>query len=212
MSQSIIELAKSNEREPFSRLREAGCDILVATADLIPFIPIGSIVAAAAKGVASVQDYLFCKKIGKFLETIDYSGITDEQINSFRAEINKIPHFEQKINEYLLNLISNAESEDKAKIMGFIFVSSVLKDIDTNMMLRLCSIVNRAYIYDLQSLPMYINKSDENSIAANNFISLGLIDNFVGGIWKDSPSYELNEIGINLFNILSKNNWFNHDQ
>lgn len=96
--------------------------------------------------------------------------------------------------------------------MGFIFVSSVLKDIDTNMMLRLCSIVNRAYIYDLQSLPMYINKSDENSIAANNFISLGLIDNFVGGIWKDSPSYELNEIGINLFNILSKNNWFNHDQ
>lgn len=130
----------------------------------------------------------------------------------FRAEINKIPHFEQKINEYLLNLISNAESEDKAKIMGFIFVSSVLKDIDTNMMLRLCSIVNRAYIYDLQSLPMYINKSDENSIAANNFISLGLIDNFVGGIWKDSPSYELNEIGINLFNILSKNNWFNHDQ
>lgn len=120
----------------------------------------------------------------------------------------KIPNFEQKINEYLLNLINNAESEEKAKIMGCIYVATVLKDIDSDMMLRLCSIVNRVYINDLYSLPQYVKKNNEGSIAANNFIALGLIDSYVGGFWKDEPSYELNEIGFTLYSILDKNSWF----
>ncbi|HJD74458.1 MAG TPA: hypothetical protein K8W04_00145 [Bacteroides reticulotermitis] len=208
MNQSIIELTKKAKREPFTKLRKVGADSLVVIGDLIPLIPLGSITSVVHKGIASIQDYLFCKKMGNFLETLESSDITDEQINNFKAEINKIPNFEQKINEYLLNLISNAESEEKAKIMGYIYVATVLKDIDSDMMLRLCSIVNRAYLSDLYSLPKYVEKTEEGSIAANNFIALGLIDSYVGGFWKDEPSYELNEIGIALHSILYKNAWF----
>lgn len=92
--------------------------------------------------------------------------------------------------------------------MGYIYVATVLKDIDSDMMLRLCSIVNRAYLSDLYSLPRYVKKTEESSIAANNFIALGLIDSYVGGFWVDEPSYELNEIGITLYSILYKSAWF----
>lgn len=208
MNQSIIELTQKARREPFNKLREAGTDLLVVLCDLIPLVPLGSITSAAHKGIVSIQDFLFIKKMGGFLEIVESSDITDEQIKNFKAEINKIPNFEQKINEYLLNLISNAESEEKAKIIGYIYVATVLKDIDSDMMLRLCSIVNRTYINDLNSLPHYVRENNEGSIAANNFIALGLIDSYVGGFWKDEPSYELNEIGLALYSILYKNSWF----
>lgn len=208
MNQSIIELTQKAKRESFNKLREVGTDLLVVLCDLIPLIPLGSITSAAHKGIVSIQDFLFIKKMGGFLETVESSDITDEQINNFKAEINKTPNFEQKINEYLLNLINNAESEEKAKIMGYIYVATVLKDIDSDMMLRLCSVVNRAYINDLNSLPHYVREKNEGSIAANNFIALGLIDSYVGGFWKDEPSYKLNEIGLALYSILYKNSWF----
>lgn len=99
MNQSIIELSKKAQREPFTKLRKVGTDSLVVISGLISCIPLESITSVIHKGIASIQDYLFCKKMGGFLETLESSDITDEQINNFKAEINKIPNFEQKINE-----------------------------------------------------------------------------------------------------------------
>ena len=79
----------------------------------------------------------------------------------------------------------------------------MLEEIDTDMMLRLCSIISKSYVDDLCELPKYISSSTEESFAANNYISWGLIDNFVGGYWVNEPSYELNEIGKTLHRILS---------
>ena len=209
MSRSIIELTQKKKREAFSKLlSDEGKDVLVVVGDLIPFIPLGSLVSVASSGIATIQDYLFCKKIAGFLEKVESAGVTDEQIENYKAEIEKIPNFEQKINEYLLNLINNAESEEKAKIMGYIYVAAVQRKIDSEMMLRLCSIVNKAYLSDLYMLPNYVKKTEESSVAANNFISWGLIDNYVGGIWTDSPSYKLNEVGFLLYYILDGNKWF----
>ena len=53
----------------------------------------------------------------------------------------------------------------------------------------------------------YEDASTIYSIEAMNLINLGLIDNYVGGIWKNEPTYELNETGILLLSILKKENW-----
>lgn len=45
---------------------------------------------------------------------------------------------------------------------------------------------------------------------ARNFINLGLIDNYVGGVWKDMPSFQLNNLGHRLYDILNRNNWFDN--
>lgn len=75
--------------------------------------------------------------------------------------------------------------------------------------LRLGSIVDRVFWEDLKQLPLYYQKEvGDFSIEANNFIGLGLIDNYVGGIWKNAPTCTLNEVGEQLYEILHKYNWF----
>lgn len=84
-----------------------------------------------------------------------------------------------------------------------------LKIIDLKTFLRLSSIVDRGFLEDLKQLPLYYQKDVEDiSIEANNFIGLGLIDNYVGGIWKNAPTCTLNEVSEQLYEILDKYNWF----
>lgn len=101
-----------------------------------------------------------------------------------------------------------SEEDEKAKIMGMIYKTRILNEIDNDMMLRLCSIVYKSYLPDLKKLPYYIEKNNEDSIEANNFINLGLIDNYVGGSWLNEPIWELNDIGNQLYEILNQNKWF----
>ena len=78
------------------------------------------------------------------------------------------------------------------------------------MLLRLCSIIDRAFLYDLLELPKYMKENPNGSNAAYRFINLGLIDNFVGGIWVSEPSFQLNKLGIKLHDILKQNSWFDN--
>ena len=67
----------------------------------------------------------------------------------------------------------------------------------------------KTFVSDLKSLPTFKEPSEEFSIAANEFVNLGLINNESGGYWKDRPTLQLNDIGNTLYSILEKENWFN---
>ena len=92
--------------------------------------------------------------------------------------------------------------------MGYIYKERVYGRIDDEMFLRLCSIVDRAFVFDLRALPKHIEENTEDSVEANSYINLGLIDNYVGGYWKNVPSYVLNKTGIVLHQILNNNGWY----
>lgn len=205
---TIIDITKQTQREAYIKLFDAGKGMTLSLVDLFSFVSIKDMFGAIQESRRAVSDILFYKKVSGFLEEVEKSNVTDHQIENFKLEIRAIDNFEQKIHEYLLNLINNAESEDKARIMGYIYVAAVSKNIDADMMLRLCSIVNRIYIGDLYELPKYVASSGEDSVAANNFIASGLIDSYVGGYWVDAPSYKLNSLGETLYNILNQNKWF----
>lgn len=88
MSRSIIELTQKKKREAFSKLlSDEGKNVLVVVGDLIPFIPLGSLVSVASGGIATFQDYLFCKKIAGFLEKVESAGVTDEQIEAQQLQV-----------------------------------------------------------------------------------------------------------------------------
>lgn len=74
-------------------------------------------------------------------------------------------------------------------------------------MLRLCSIVTRAFLLDLKRLPDYLEENTDISIEAQSFINLGLIDNFLGGVWSNQESCCLNETGKLLHGLLSESGW-----
>lgn len=208
MVSSIIDITKKAQRESFTKAKDTGYEMVALLGNMLPFVPVGDLLTVIRDGFGSVSNVLFFRKLSGFLEVVETSELTDEQIEDFKSSLRLIPGFEQKIHEYLLNLLNCAESEDKAKIMGYIYVAAITKQIDADMMLRLCSIVNSSYLYDLYELPKYVQPSEDDSIAANNFISWGLIDNFVGGVWVTKPTYLLNEIGRILHDILEKNGWF----
>lgn len=73
-----------------------------------------------------------------------------------------------------------AEDDAKADVMGYIYKERVHGRIDDEMFLRLCSIVDRAFVLDLRVLPKYVENNSEESIEVNSYINLGLIDNYVG--------------------------------
>ena len=178
---------------------------IVETYKDIPYI--GSVIKLGRIG-CKYYELFFIRKLAKFLEKeTEISEIEKEEfLNSLG------PKQRKRIHEYLTHYLLHAEDAAKADIMGYIYKERVRMAIDNKMFLRLCSIIDKAFLFDLRVLPKYIKKTTEDSIEANNFINLGLIDNFVGGYWTNDSSYKLNEVGIALHQILEKNRWYEKEE
>lgn len=185
-----------------------GLDIATDIIDSLSGMPIlGSLLRIGKIGL-NVIDLFFIRKLAKFIEQSD--EISEEEKNNFLSSLDKKDY--EHISSYLLHLLYISEEEEKARIMGMIYKARILNEIDNDMMLRLCSIVYKSFLLDFKKLPFYKEQNKEDSIEANNFINLGLIDNFVGGIWIDEPSWKLNDIGNQLYEILNQNKWFDENE
>lgn len=205
MDINIFEIQKSKADLDFVK-KSVDCDLDVLSQIIDGFqdIPmLGPILKLGKLGLNYI-DYLFIKKLGTFLEQSE--NISDEEKQKFLDKLS--PNENKRISSYLLHLLYTSEEEEKAKIMGMIYKARILNQIDNDMMLRLCSIVYKSFLPDLKKLPLYKEQNKEETIEANNFINLGLIDNFVGGVWVDEPSWILNDIGNQLCKILNQNKWF----
>lgn len=183
-------------------------DVLSQIIDSSQDIPILGPILKLGKLGLNYIDFLFIKKLGTFLEQSE--NISEEVKQNFLDKLSSNDN--KRISSYLLHLLYTSEEEEKAKIMGMIYKARLLNEIDNDIMLRLCSIVYKSFLSDLKKLPFYKEQNKEDSIEANNFINLGLIDNFVGGIWVDEPSWKLNDIGNQLYEILNQNKWFDENE
>lgn len=179
---------------------EVSTDVIETFAE-IPYI--GSLIKLGRLS-NRYQDLHFIRKLAKFLEK--GKDISEKEKENFLNSLT--PKRRKILYEHLTHYLLRAEDDAKADIMGYIYKERVLGRIDDEMFLRLCSIVDRAFVFDLRALPEYVEENTEDSVEANNYINLGLIDNFVGGYWKDGPSYMLNEIGQTLHRILDTNEWY----
>lgn len=179
-------------------------DVSVNILEVLYDIPyIGSLIKLGRIG-NKFQELHFIRKLSHFLEK--EKDIPLHKKERFLASINL--NERKLISEYLIHYLLRAEDDRKADIMGYIYTERVYGHLDNDMLLRLCSIIDKIFIPDLKLLPNYIEKSTENSIAVNNFINLGIIDNYAGGYWLDEPTYKLNKVGTYLYDILNKNKWF----
>lgn len=193
-----MSIKKLNEivASPFA---EIGSSLL----DVVSKVPLGSILVNVYKIGVGIDNYLLVKKLATFLNSMENM---EEEAKEFLNSLSAVER--EQVVDYMLNSLSNSESSDKAQIMGFIYKACASKRIDLEMMLRLTSIVNKAFVLDLVHLPEYKESSSEFSIAANEFINLGLIDNEVGGGWINESTWHLNKIGLLLCDILEEEGWF----
>lgn len=126
MENSIIDITKKAQRDSFTKVKDAGCEVVKLVGNMLPFVPAGDLLAVVRDGFGSISNVLFFRKLSGFLEVVETSELSDVQIEGFRSSLRSISGFEQRIHEYLLNLLNCAESEDKAKILGYIYMWQLL--------------------------------------------------------------------------------------
>lgn len=207
--EDLFTLSISNKEEDFVKFGtcinlEVSADVLDTFAE-IPYV--GSLIKL---GVLAnrYQDLRFIRKLARFLEK--EKDIPEKEKEKFLNSLNLKRR--RKLYEYLIHYLFCAEDDAKADVMGYIYKERVYGRIDDEMFLRLCSIVDRAFVLDLRALPKYVENNSEDSIEVNSYINLGLIDNYVGGVWKNEPSYVLNTMGQNLHRILDSNGWYKEEK
>ena len=205
---NIFELQQSAQDKDFvlkngSLEFEVFADILNTAKDL-PYI--GSLFKLG-KVAVNYMDYRFIRKLHFFLEPSEHVG--PEQKKEFLDSLSE-PDY-KRISGYLTQLLYSSEEDAKASLMGKIYRSRLLGEIDNNMMLRLCSVVNKAFLPDLDHLAEYVEDNDSYDYIRDNLNSLGLLRDLGGVYQKDDGEWKgmgfgpaihrLNDIGKELLRI-----------
>lgn len=205
---NIFELQQSTQDKEFvlkngSLEFEVFADILNTAGDL-PYI--GSLFKLG-KVAVNYMDYRFVRKLHFFLEQSEL--VEPEKKKEFLDSLSEPDN--KKISGYLTQLLYSSEEDAKASLMGKIYRSRLLGEIDNNMMLRLCSIVNKAFLPDLDHLAEYVEDNDSYDYIRDNLNSLGLLRDLGGVYQKDDSEWKgmgfgpaihrLNDIGRELLRI-----------
>ena len=202
---NIFDIQKSKQDRDFVvQNGKLELDVFVDIVETYKDIPYVGSILKLGKVAVNYMEWRYTTKLSKFLKSSNEleEGIVTEYISSLtKKDYNRIANF-------LKHLLYICEEDEKAIVMGLIYKARLLNKIDDNMMLRLCSIVNNSFLFDLKKLPLYLKKTSQYSLEAMSFINLGLIDNYVGGFWLNDASYELNEVGKILYEILNSEKWF----
>ena len=177
---------------------EVFADIL-KTAEDIPYI--GSLFKLG-KVALNYMDYCFVRKLHYFLAESD--NIEPEKKEEFLNGLDKKDY--KRINAMMTQLLYTADEDGKATLMGKIYRSRLMGDIDSEMMLRLCSVVNRAFLADLDHLEEYVKPNPEDNYITSNLYSFGLLrlkgPEVVERTLNVGGQYEVNEVGILLMRIM----------
>lgn len=202
---NIFEIQQSQQDKEFvmkngSLEFEVFADIL-KTAEDIPYI--GSLFKLG-KVAVNYMDYRFVRKLHFFLA--ESENIEPEKKEKFLNGLDEKDY--KRINAMMTHLLYSAEEDDKATLMGKIYRSRLLGEIDDETMLRLCSVVNKAFLTDLNHLEEYIDENGSDDYIRDNLNSLGLLQD-LGTLHEDAngmdsfgpTSHKLNVVGRELLRI-----------
>lgn len=207
-SMSIFEIQQSKQDKDFVMHNgnlefEVFADILKTSGDL-PYI--GSLFKLG-KVAVNYMDYRFVRKLHFFLA--ESENIEPERKDEFLKSLGEKDY--KRINAMMTHLLYSAEEDGKATLMGKIYRSRLLGEIDEEMMLRLCSVVNRAFLSDLDHLEEYVEDNSNYSYIKDNLNSLGLLRD-LGGVYQNDDGewtgmgfgpaiHRLNHVGLELLRI-----------
>lgn len=200
---NIFEIQQSKNDKEFvlkngSLEFEVFADIL-ETAGALPYI--GSLFKLG-KVAVNYMDYRFVRKLHFFLA--ESESIEPERKEKFLNSLDEKSY--KRINVMMTHLLYSAEEDGKATLMGKIYRSRLLGDIDDEMMLRLCSVVNRVFLADLEHLAEYVKPNPKDDYITSNLYSFGLLrlkgPEVVGSTLNVGGQYEVNEVGRLMMRIM----------
>ena len=206
---NIFEIQQSKQDKEFvmkngSLEFEVFADIL-KTAEDIPYI--GSLFKLG-KVALNYMDYCFVRKLHYFLAESD--NIEPEKKEEFLNGLDEKDY--KRINAMMTQLLYTADEDGKATLMGKIYRSRLMEEIDNDMMLRLCSVVNKAFLTDVEHLEEYVEENESNDYIRDNLNALGLLQD-LGNVYEEHhegwhstdwgpTKHQLNVVGRELLRIM----------
>jgi hypothetical protein len=161
-------------------------------------IPFADIFLKGFKTVKDIQNALFLKKISIFFKNM--SNSTLQQRSHFIQDLESRGE-RRRFGETVILLLERAENMEKPEIIGKIMASSIRGEIQYDIAMRICSIVDRCYVQDLEHLKSF--KDGVQGVLTPIVESLhaaGVVSNcgFDGGTAEENSSgvvYCINEYG-----------------
>lgn len=202
---NIFEILQSKRDKEFvlkngSLEFEVFADIFEKTADALY---IGSLFKLG-KVAMNYMDYQLVRKLHYFLA--ESENIEQEKKDEFLNSLSQKDY--KRINAMMTQLLYTADEDGKATLMGKIYRSRLLGEIDDEMMLRLCSVVNKAFLTDLDHLYEYTIENGSDDYIRDNLNALGLLQDLgtlheeANGMDSFGPtSHKLNVVGRELLRI-----------
>jgi len=207
---SVLDLTVLEQgRESLDKFLDVGIDTFGALLEELKGIPyVDKIIRICQVGLG-VNNMWFLRKVARFLKATE--SISDAEKNRFLEGLDM--RDKRRITSYITNLLYVSEDEQKAEIMGNIYAARVMGRISNELMLRLCSIVNRVYVDDLQCLPQYFEATDYQGYVTDSLYSAGLLERLSSvSEWVDENGqnsmsmgvrrFVLNDLGNTLFRLL----------
>jgi hypothetical protein len=154
-------------------------------------IPIlGSLVKLIKVGIG-VREYLFLRKLAKFLLALN--SIPDADRESFRERVDADPRFRDSVGEKLLLLLERADDLDKPALIGKAFGAFLQRRIDYDQFVRMAAGLDRALMADLRRLAQVSGPRIEEPWGADLVpagITVMSVHQLVGGNLTDYPLTE----------------------
>lgn len=156
----LVETIKSEQTH---ELLANGADALIDTlsdSDIVGNIPFVGTVLNTYQAAQDIRERMLVKKLAKFLEYP--SQMTIEEKLKFSTAFED-PSKEEEFGEQMLVLIEQAEDTEKPKIIGRLLVARVKGHFDQNTFMRLCKMVNRAFVEDFRHLTVLRKGENHNA-------------------------------------------------
>ncbi|MEZ2318157.1 MAG: hypothetical protein ACBR15_04015 [Microcoleus sp.] len=162
-------------------------------------VPFFNTVVSLCQASVEIRQQLFIKKILNFWKELPNTSLQERQ--KFVDWMDENPKQKRIFGETLLLLIDRADSLEKPSILGRLVDRCTLGDISYEDMMRLCFIVDRVYIPDLNYLTSFTFGIQSNPNIAASLERAGLLNlaGMDGGNLGEPSSggfiYELNDYG-----------------
>ena len=193
-----------------ANLGEAALDSVISDG-IFKDIPILGTVISVGKIGYTIVDSWNIGKIIKFINNLDLKNEND--INDFKEKYFKDKDY-VKIGEKIFSILERSHDEIKIKWLAKCFRQFLDRKLNKDDFMRLMSIINNAYVSDVEKIGVFDTKNKITSI--NNLIesyvldhlySIGLLEQcgFDGGDFEGINSgtvYTLNKFGLLLKDIV----------
>ncbi|MYL25012.1 hypothetical protein GLV89_14630 [Halomonas alkaliantarctica] len=199
---ALIESIKSGEtRELLASGADAVIDVM-SDSDIAGSIPFVGSVLKTYQAAQDIRDRMLIKKLAKFLE--HPSQMSEKEKQKLSSEFENTEK-EEGFGEQMLVLIEQSEDTEKPKIIGRLLVAHAKDHFDLTTFMRLCKMVNRAFVEDFGYLEKFNGNSHqrknpdvEQSLHSAGFLRLKASNStvFIEGLPANTnEGYEITQYG-----------------